>query len=78
MGDPVNGFSVGDSVLAPLNPSFIYGLLSDACGGGGLKDGMRREYIAVPAYAMIKLPKLPKSSNSFDQWAAVVQAGSTV
>ena len=70
---------MGDSVLVPLNPSFIYGLLSNASAsdafGGGLKDGMLREYITVPAHAMIKLPK---SSNSFDQWAAVVQAGSTV
>lgn len=78
VGDLVKGFSVGDSVLAPLNPSFIYGVLNDPSAldtFGGLADGMLREYIALPAHAIIKLPK---SSHSFDQWAAMVQTGSTV
>jgi NADPH:quinone reductase-like Zn-dependent oxidoreductase len=78
VGNLVKGFSIGDSVLAPLNPSFLYGVLNNAADSdtfGGLTDGVLREYIALPAHAMIKLPK---SSRSFDQWAAVVQAGSTV
>jgi NADPH:quinone reductase-like Zn-dependent oxidoreductase len=76
VGDLVNGFSVGDSVLAPINLSFLYGPLKDASDTfGGPKDGMLREYIALPAHAIIKLPK---SSHSFTQWAAVVTTGSTV
>jgi NADPH:quinone reductase-like Zn-dependent oxidoreductase len=78
VGGLVNGLSVGDSVIAPLNPSFLYGFLQDFHGFdtfGGLRDGVLREYIALPATAIIKLPK---SSNSLTQWAAVVQAGSTV
>lgn len=76
VGGLVNGFSVGDSVLAPLNPSLLYGPLKDASDTfGGPKDGMLREYIALPAYAIIKLPR---SSHSFTQWAAMVCTGSTV
>jgi NADPH:quinone reductase-like Zn-dependent oxidoreductase len=66
VGDLVNGFSVGDSVLAPLNTSYLYGILNDASASdtfGSLKDGMLREYIALPAHAMIKLPKSSHSGN---------------
>jgi len=78
VGDLVNGFAIGDSVISPLNPLFLYGPLLERHGSdtfGGLRDGMLREYITLPAHAMIKLPK---SSHSLAHWAAVVQAGATV
>lgn len=76
VGALVSGFSVGDSVLAPVNPSLLYGTLKDASDTfGGPQDGVLREYIAIDAHAIIKLPK---SSRSFSQWAAAVTTGSTV
>ncbi|CZR62994.1 related to zinc-containing alcohol dehydrogenase [Phialocephala subalpina] len=78
VGDLVTRFSVGDSVLAPINPAFLYGPLKDEYASdsfGGPKDGMLREYIALQAHAVIKLPK---SSHNFADWAAVVCTGSTV
>ncbi len=76
VGALVKGFSIGDPVLAPINPSLLYGTLKDASDTfGGPKDGVLREYIAVPAHAIIKLPN---SSRSFSQWAAVVTTGSPV
>ncbi|TVY87135.1 Zinc-type alcohol dehydrogenase-like protein [Lachnellula willkommii] len=42
---------------------------------GALRDGMLREYVVLPAHSTIKLPN---SSHSFTQWAALVQSGATV
>lgn len=76
VGEGVNGFSVGDSVLAPLTPSFLYGPLKNASDTfGGPIDSMLRNFIALPAHAIIKLPK---PTHSFTQWSAVVTTGSTV
>ncbi|KAF8858850.1 NAD(P)-binding protein [Acephala macrosclerotiorum] len=78
IGELVTGFSIGDAILAPPNSSFLYGPLREeyAAGAfGGPKDGMLREYIALSAHAVIKLPK---SSLGFADWAAVVCTGSTV
>lgn len=78
VGDLVKGFSIGDPVLAPLNPTFLYGQLLPEHGSdtfGALRDGMLREYVVLPAYSIIKLPK---SSHTFTQWASLVQSGATV
>lgn len=78
LGDLVKGYSLGDPVLTPLNPTFLYGQLQPEHGQdtfGALRDGMLREYIILPAHCLIKLPA---SSHGFDEWAALVQAGSTV
>lgn len=80
LGEGVTSFSIGDAVISILNSTLLYGTLKDVVDGGsetfgGPKDGMLREYIALPAHAIIKLPK---SSHGFIQWAAMVCTGSTV
>ncbi|KAN0110042.1 NAD(P)-binding protein [Hyaloscypha variabilis] len=75
-GDHVTGFTIGDRVIAPINVSFLYGQCRDHSQTfGGQTDGMLREYIALPAHAIIKLPK---SGHDFEDWAAVIGTGSTV
>lgn len=76
MGDLVEGFSIGDRVIAPINLSLLYGPCKDVSDTfGGPKDGMLREYIALPVHAIIKLPE---STHGFAEWAAVITTGSTV
>ncbi|RDW64678.1 hypothetical protein BP6252_10329 [Coleophoma cylindrospora] len=76
VGELVHELVVGDSVIAPLSTSFLYGVMNDSYEAfGGTVDGMLQEYIAIPAHALIKLPK---SSHSFTQWASIVGTGSTV
>ncbi|KAE9362791.1 NAD(P)-binding protein [Stipitochalara longipes BDJ] len=75
-GDLVKGFAIGDEVVAPINLSLLYGPCKDLSDTfGGAKDGVLREYIALPAHAIIKLPK---SAHSFEDWAAIITTGSTV
>lgn len=74
-GSEVLGLSVGDRVIAPLNLSLLYGQLQNPLTSfGGMKDGMLREYIALPAHVVVKLPE---SSHDFAEWAALVQSGLT-
>ena len=75
MGDLVKGFAVGDPVTAPLCPSLLYGTSDASNTFSGLKDGVLREYIALPEHIISKLPQL---SLSFTQWAAMICTGSTV
>ncbi|TVY82204.1 Zinc-type alcohol dehydrogenase-like protein [Lachnellula suecica] len=75
VGDAVHNFAVGDAVIAANNPEYQFGVMKDTSSAfGGLQDGLLREYVSVPAYGLIKLPK---SSHDFTQWAALVQAGTT-
>ncbi|KAK7418751.1 hypothetical protein QQX98_003769 [Neonectria punicea] len=75
VGDTVDGLSVGDSVIAPVSLALLYGCVKDHANTlGGPKDGVLQEYMALPAHAVIKLPK---SSHNFTQWAALVTIGST-
>jgi NADPH:quinone reductase-like Zn-dependent oxidoreductase len=78
VGDLVSNYAEGDAVLAPINASLLYGTFSDKHAAetfGGLKDGVLREYITLEANTVVKLPK---SSHSLTQWAALVTTGSTV
>lgn len=76
VGEAVQGWSVGDAVISPIDASLLYGPCKDTTSTfGGAKDGMLREYIALPAHILIKLPK---SSHDFKQWSALVGTGSTV
>ncbi|XXH05653.1 hypothetical protein Hte_012088 [Hypoxylon texense] len=76
VGGRVEGFSVGDAVLLPASVAALYGPIKDGLHTlGGPIDGTLREYMCVPAYLPIKLPK---SSHSFVQWASLVGTGSTV
>ncbi|KAH7020228.1 hypothetical protein EDB80DRAFT_870819 [Ilyonectria destructans] len=75
VGDLVDGFSVGDSVISPVSHVMLYGpAKSHLHTLGGLKDGVLREYMALPAHAIIKLPK---SSHSFTQWASMITTAGT-
>ena len=76
MGAHVKGFAAGDRVVLPVNPEFLYGDFknSDGAFSGGERDGVLREYISLPAHAVVKLPE---SSNSFASWAAMTGTGVT-
>ncbi|KAI1167226.1 GroES-like protein [Nemania serpens] len=78
-----SGLVVGDAVLAPLSPSFLYGSYDkridvlDFTWGGGRQDGVLREYIAIPTHALIKLPPC-ETPQDFVRWAATPCTVSTV
>jgi NADPH:quinone reductase-like Zn-dependent oxidoreductase len=56
-GSEVLGLSVGGRVIAPLNLSLLYGQLQNPLTSfGGMKDVMLREYIALPANVVVRLP----------------------
>lgn len=70
----VKNFAVGDTVIATTSPT-QYGVVKD--NGqvlGGPVDGALREYIALPANQLVKVPK---SSHTFTDWAAVLSTGVT-
>ncbi|KAI1171664.1 GroES-like protein [Nemania sp. FL0916] len=75
--------AVGDPVLSPVSPFFLYGGVDerpealDVPWGGSKQDGVMREYVAVPAHSLIKLPAC-KSSRDFVKWAATPCTVSTV
>ena len=76
VGDLVDGFSIGDWVLPPISASYLYGSFKEGVDAyGSVADGMLREYVVLPAHILVKVPK---STLSFNQWAAVVCTGSTV
>ena len=53
----------------------MYGGFKDSSGAfGGERDGMLREYVSLPAHAVVKLPK---STNSWASWAAITGTGVT-
>lgn len=78
-----SGLVVGDAVIAPLSPSFLYGSwderkdLQDFTWGGRRQDGVLREYIAIPAHSLIKLPPC-ETPQDYVQWAATPSTASTV
>jgi NADPH:quinone reductase-like Zn-dependent oxidoreductase len=76
VGKLVDGFSIGDWVIPPVSPSYLYGQFKEGVDAyGSVADGMLREYIVLPAHILIKLPK---STLSLNQWASVVCTGATV
>jgi len=76
VGKLVDGFSIGDLVIPPVSASYLYGSFKEGVDAyGSVADGMLREYVVLPAHILIKLPK---STLSFNQWAAVVCTGATV
>lgn len=76
VGDGVRGFSIGDHVTAPVSLIVLYGPVKDEDNSlGGSVDGVLRQYLVLPAHATIKLPK---SSHSFTEWAAMVTTAYTV
>ncbi|KAI0472429.1 GroES-like protein [Xylaria cf. heliscus] len=76
--------AVGDAVLAPICPaSFLYGTVDkrpnavDYTWSSRVEEGVLREYIAIPAHVLIKLPPC-KTPRDFVQWAATPCTASTV
>jgi NADPH:quinone reductase-like Zn-dependent oxidoreductase len=76
VGLGVEGFAVGDRVIATFNPANLYGPIKDWNGGlGGPVDGVLRNYLPINATSVIKVPK--ESSLKASQWAALVCTGTT-
>ncbi|KAI8630948.1 chaperonin 10-like protein [Xylariaceae sp. FL1651] len=77
------GFAVGDAVIAPPAPLFLYGSSDrradsiNYAWGGGNQDGLLREYIALPAHILIKLPPCV-TPRDFVRWAATPCTVATV
>ncbi|GAP83810.2 putative NADP-binding protein [Rosellinia necatrix] len=67
--------AVGDAVIAPVAPSFLYGARNrrpdalDFAWSAGKGDGVLREYIAAAAHSLVKLPPC-ETARDFLRWAA--------
>ena len=69
------GFKKGDKVVSTFDISNHFGTQKDWKHGlGGPIDGGLREYLTVPAPAVVKLPE---SSLTFAEWACIPCAGVT-
>ncbi|KAJ5371421.1 Polyketide synthase enoylreductase [Penicillium cataractarum] len=76
VGEGVITFVPGDKVVVAFDPATLYGpMKSWQTGLGGPVDGVLREYIAVPAQSVVKIPE--SSTLSYAQWASVVCTGVT-
>jgi NADPH:quinone reductase-like Zn-dependent oxidoreductase len=77
VGRLARGLAVGDAVVAPISPLLLYGGFSGSADTfGGTDDGMLREYVALPAHVLVKLPET--TTHSFTQWAALPCTGLAV
>ncbi|KAL1631431.1 hypothetical protein SLS54_000191 [Diplodia seriata] len=66
----------GDTVVGAFDPTALYGPMRDWDNGqGGPVDGVLRQYIVLPAEAVVKVPK--ESNLSHAQWASLVCTGVT-
>ncbi|THY55522.1 NAD(P)-binding protein [Aureobasidium pullulans] len=75
-GCAVNNVEKGDLVVCTFDPTNLYGPQKNWNNGlGGPVDGVLREYVAVPASAVIKLPA--GSDISTASWASTVCTGVT-
>ncbi|KAJ5561469.1 hypothetical protein N7461_000230 [Penicillium sp. DV-2018c] len=76
VGEGVTEFEHGDRVIISFDIATLYGPIRNWGNGlGGPIDGVLREYIAVPAHAVVKVPA--QSTLSYAQWASVVCTGTT-
>lgn len=78
VGSLVTDFVVGDAVIPPVVPDYLYGDFKE--GGdayGSVKDGMLREYVVLPAHILIKVP-VGRGRLGYAEWASVVGTGATV
>ncbi|KAJ5146127.1 uncharacterized protein N7515_000691 [Penicillium bovifimosum] len=76
VGKGVTEFERGDKVIISFDIATLYGPIKNWGNGlGGPIDGVLREYIAVPANAVVKVPA--ESTLSYAQWASVVCTGTT-
>ena len=76
VGSDVADLQKGDWVIANFDISNLYGTQKDWLHGlGGPIDGMLREYAAIPATAIVKIPKT--TTLSWSQLAGLVCTGTT-
>ncbi|OOF95580.1 hypothetical protein ASPCADRAFT_515919 [Aspergillus carbonarius ITEM 5010] len=76
VGEGVSDLQQGDKVIVAFDLATMYGPITGwGTGLGGPVDGVLREYIVVPAQAVVKVPDT--SSLSYAQWASVVCTGTT-
>lgn len=76
VGSAVQSVSKGDLVVCNLDPTNMYGPQQDWDNGlGGPVDGVLREYLVVPAAAVLKVPV--GSDISTASWASTVVTGVT-
>jgi NADPH:quinone reductase-like Zn-dependent oxidoreductase len=74
---PPSQATVGDRVISPVSPDFLYGIITPETHLttlGGSVDGVLREYVVLPYQSVVKLPN---TDHSWEQWAALVGAGGT-
>lgn len=75
-GSAVQGLAEGDVVLGSFDLSTLYGpQRSWNHGHGGPIDGVLRQYIALPAQSVVKVPSPERLS--FAQWATLPCTGVT-
>ncbi|TGO31479.1 hypothetical protein BHYA_0680g00020 [Botrytis hyacinthi] len=76
VGSLVDGLKVGDRVVAAFDGTNLYGSQKNwDHGHGGPVDGFLREYVALPASSVIKVPDCARLS--YTQLAALVCTGVT-
>ncbi|RAK95917.1 zinc-dependent alcohol dehydrogenase family protein [Aspergillus ibericus CBS 121593] len=76
VGEGVSDLQEGDKVMVAFDLATMYGPIKGWANSlGGPVDGVLREYIVVPAQAVVKIPE--SSSLSYAQWASVVCTGAT-
>ncbi|CAI6334073.1 unnamed protein product [Periconia digitata] len=75
LGSQVRGFAVGDAVIPPVTPDYLYGEFKKGIDAyGSIEDGMLREYVVLPAHV---LTKVKVGRLGFEAWAGVVCTGAT-
>ncbi|EGZ11309.1 hypothetical protein PHYSODRAFT_318082 [Phytophthora sojae] len=76
VGSAVDGFELGDKVITNFDVSNLYGPQQDwAHSLGGMLNGVLRQFVALPAHVLTKMPK--DSTLSFVQMASLVCTGVT-
>jgi len=76
VGTGVDDFAEGDTVIASFDLKTLYGAIRDWHHSlGGCYDGVLRQYIALPASAVVKVPA--ETQLSFAQLSALVCTGTT-
>lgn len=77
IGECVKGLSVGDKAVASFDITNFYGPQRDWDNGqGGPIDGVLRQYVVLPASAVVKVPS--DAPQTYSQLASVVCTGTTV
>lgn len=76
VGEGVSGFQKGDKVIGSFDITHQYGPQRDwEHGQGGPIDGVLRQYVPLPASAVVKIPE--GSPQSYLEWACLVCTGTT-